>query len=260
MSSSLQSLVGFVKNLKRDPEFTKKFQLLLSFLNSHPGKLTPNLAAFLFDEIDRLWFDNLLGQVLYEEGLEIEFVLQVTGKQVPEGVAGFTTHVPTTKRITFTVHLALFENLFTIPSVGGIRHAYAIGDLQCTSFGACFLQIFFHEICHVFVYLVRILSKESVPLKGLDESHGALFFTLLSCLFHQTSKEHSLLKGFTSFGDTSDIVEHLNQPGDQLFAFAGAKKGWKKGIFKEYIDSHRVKVKVEGQEYTIPIMLVKPRK
>lgn len=251
--SSLRALRKFLRELKIDLEYESKFEVLFDVLSSEK-KMTHKVSADVFDLADELWFDNLLGRVLCDKKLEIQFVLVKAQSALPRSVAAFTQHDPNSKRIVFTINMALFKDLFA----GRKKQSYATGDVQCTSMISCFLQIFLHEMCHVFVYLVRICSKNK-KTKALERSHGKVFSSLLSKLFHQTSPDHALLKGFHSYGH-SETIKRDCPVGEKVLVYAGAEKGWKEAVVVAFQAKGEVTIRTSGKKFTVSIMLMKPKR
>lgn len=153
------------------------------------------MMADIFSIVDLLLFDGILVETFLKMGISLKFSLVINKNDI----AGQTTYTYGKKIINFKLNLDLFETLFD-PSK--TPSSYLTGGRKCQNIRACFLNIFFHEMCHIFIYLYRTVTKTKT---WTERSHGKMFSLLCSKIFLQSEVRHALIPGFEAWESTPKI-------------------------------------------------------
>jgi hypothetical protein len=227
--------------------------IILNYLLSYCGKcifqwpLDKQVMAKLFETVDELVFDQLLVKTLLFYNLKMDFSTSISKLNI----AGQTKFVYGSSVIKFMLNDELFQLLFDESD-----HQYMAGGKQCTNRHSCFLEIFIHEMCHIFIYLYRTVnSLEDWP----EKSHGKMFSFLCRRVFLQTEIRHALIPGFSAYADSNEIKtlarEH-QQSGDAMEYFYDGQ--W---LTVKIQKVKRIFATVSGENgtYDVPISLLRPK-
>ena len=211
-----------------------------------PSKKT---MAALFATVDSFLFDRVLVETLISMGIRIDFSLGIDKLHI----AGQTTFMYGKTVINFKLNHDLFETLFDQqPSA-----SYSTGGRQCESIRACFLNIFFHEMCHIFIYMYRTVTETK---KWTERSHGKMFSLLCKKVFLQNEVRHALIPGFRAWASTPKI----RQESLKCQRMRKSMEYYDNGVWVTVkINSVRrifASVTSKDGNYDVPISLLRPKK
>jgi len=245
LKDSFRKILSFYKKRKCDNDV---LDYVLTICRGYMSQWPPSedKMAKIFETIDEYLFDGLLTTTLVYLDMNIEFTTSLSRKHI----AGQTTFGFGDSVITFGLNGKLFETLFT-----SNNNQYIVGGKQCRDINTCFLEIFAHEICHVFIYLYR--SVYGIK-KWEERSHGRMFSLLCRQVFRQIETKHGLIPGFSSFADLA-VIRDI------------ARECEKNDIDMEYFDNgewltvkvynvRRVYASVSGDagKFDVPISFLRP--
>lgn len=269
------SLRDFVHHLVLNEEYDEA--IFVSILQKGRGNsiCSPKKLATLFAAVDDLAFDGLIIQNLKKYKLKMRFSCNSHDIKSHADAAGTTGFDHKRKLILFKMNVKLFTNLFK-DSPAKIKKStkqnkkrrtknnnYSVGDRQCSSRIHCFVKIFLHETCHIFLYLLRLehehnkKQKKLKPLRQQELSHGDTFGKILHNLFHQTDSKHTLIPGFNSYGDIRKI-RHDIQVGHPVLLYSGRGR-WQKVKLLE-VKRKEARVSHKGKIVEVPLVLLRPAK
>ena len=230
-----------------EERYSKPNVVKIKFKNI-PSEPSPQKMRALFHFIDKKVFEGILTKALKFFKIKVTFRVD----QLKQGVAGYTNWKYKSKHMLFNVHYGLFDKLFKQKKAG----PFLSGGKQCVSKTNCFMSIFVHEMCHVFVYLFRMIFKHET---WNQRSHGKLFSKLVKNAFGQTEAKHALLPGFKAHADHTTIrASAKEQIGQKIYAFV--KRKWVKVTLVDVRNKYATVKDRKKDEIVVPISFLKPNR
>lgn len=249
----LPNMFGAILEHYRETKSTKaEIQSLVGECATHIDRwpIDTGTMAGIFRSVDDAVFGGLLVYTLRTHGMKINFEHGDLGPLV----AGRTKFTYMDPDLRFHMNGALFEGVFR----GEEKASYTTGGLKCGSMEECYINIFFHEMCHVFIYLYRTVNR----LREWGErSHGQTFKLLLSNVFLQVDHRHTLIPGFDAYADDivvrADVKKAMGH-GEKMEYFNIGDGRWDivtvVGMYDKYTE-----VKGDrGPSYCVPTVLMRP--
>ena len=201
----------------------------------------------MFNVVDEQMFEGLLRQTLQQNKIQLKIVPEDPEQDVD--TVGKTYWRWGSSTMYMFVNSNLLSKVFHVSEE---TSALAGGEV-CTSRQHCFIVTFLHEMCHVFVLLYRVSTKQKRTWK--QSAHGKLFSAISRGAFLQFDHQHVLLVGFRAYANVAQIKRDIRGAA-QVELFEDGS--WSVVTLMRINKDNMAVISVHGDEFDVPLGLLRP--